>query len=318
LVDLALNYLYTNYSKEVRLIRNSGDPEFCNTYWLYSDNYLAVRVLRDCSRSNSSHIEMANDIEGAIEDYTRDYLDGIDPVNRYMLYTENVSAFRGGRAYELNVSSVGLPDGTAINTTIHDQDSNDSPRLYADVAFLRAIYNCTWGDPSHAQDDYLLGIATWDSSNDTGFADWAFTDSSSKSYGRYQTYKLALFINATRLLAPNPLPYFYHQAIQTLVSMNLTWGGFATEYRYDEVHHVAYPISGTNTETTCLAIMALDSQNLEPIPEFGLMVIPVASVVVLIAILRRSLCVGRANPFDHLHVGNDRDTSVESEVQLTE
>ena len=285
LMDLALSYLYTNYSNDnIGLIRNSGDAEFSNIYWLYSDNYLAVQVLSTCSRSNSSHVDMADDIESAIGNYTRDYLAGIDPVNMYRMFTENMSAFKGSRAVNLNVPD--LPSGVVVNTTVSD-GGDLSSREYTDIAFLKVIYNSTWGDKNHVLDEYQYGVNSWNSSNDAGFEDTPFTTPSSRSYGRYQTYKLALFIYASKLLAPEYHPCFYQRAYNTLLSMNLTYGGFATEYKYDSDLQEVYALSGTNTETTCLAVLAFDKQSSDPIPEFHSIVIPVLSVVTVLVAMRR-------------------------------
>ena len=85
-----------------------------------------------------------------------------------------------------------------------------------------------------------------------GFADLPFTSAESASYHQYQTYKLALYIYASKVT-----DYSYQQsALDQLVSMSAASGadsgGFYTCYGPD-----SKPACGSNVETTALAVLAL-------------------------------------------------------------
>jgi len=85
--------------------------------------------------------------------------------------------------------------------------------------------------------------------NEIGFNDTPFRVGSSR--GIYQTYKLALYIYTARLLNQTvPL-----SALVNMMRMQAPNGGFYTGYDVSFSHDSA----STNTETTCLTIMALEA-----------------------------------------------------------
>jgi hypothetical protein len=289
ILDRAVKYIVNNYDQNI-----GGDPNISlvhvspdygnllrNRHFINSDNYLASLVLSTYDPGNVTLTEMATIINNSRQ-YCLDRAHVTNADNQYMTLTENVSAFSGSRDVELYVP--GIANGT-IMTTLNDGGPL-RPQEYADIAFLQAIYNYTWGNKSHASIDFQYGVDCWNSSNNAGFEDKPFTDNNSGSKGRYQTYKLALYIYASKLLDKEDQGY-YQKANSTL--LNLTWGngGFATEYN-SSLQQIS---NGTNTETTCLAILALDLQksepNPEPIPEFGTIVIPIISIVAISTVWNR-------------------------------
>lgn len=269
-LDLALSYLCTYYNGSVGLIRECpDDPIKNNTYWIYSDNYLASQVLRNCSQSNDSHKHMADDIATKMVNC----LAGLEPINQYrVLFPEkNVSesAFNVKDPAGLTLEPIG---NATIKTHQNDPTGENELDTFADIAFLKAVYydNSTIYDEAVYDEPYYYdGI---------GIIDCGNTNTSGAFNGHYETYKLALYIYTSKSLGRIPDP----QAEVTLKLMQQVEGegGFRTSY---DSNRTATGLN--NTETTCLAILALDYQT-EPIPEFGTMPL-VMTVFLAMVILTR-------------------------------
>jgi hypothetical protein len=266
-LDDAMNYLYANYVGYVGFIRESPDSQFYNNYWAYSDNYLASLVLRDYGDAL-----MADDITNRIELYLSQA--GIcNPMSQYMALRESVFHFD-------NPQSVILArfGGATVMTTMNNVIGDPLlPWNYSDVAFLQAVYFKNLGNESGAMESYIYGM---NRSDEKGFTDDAY-----KSDHRYQTYKLALYIYASKLLGQEDYNRtFFDKALVTLGTMQqsspgLSYGGFSTWYDSDLVAR-----GGVNTETTSLAVLALNlTTPQEPIPEFGGM--PFVVLVFLTAVV---------------------------------
>ena len=267
----AVTYLCNNYNDAIDLTCNSpddSDTQLNNTYYIYSDNYLASLVLWKYGQStlDSDLTGKAVNITNAIENQT----DKINPINQYMVltmaHTVNESVFNASKNFILNTTD----DGAIIKTTQNNQSGNLSQSHYTDIAFLKAIYYHELGRDNDAI------IAYNDGFDDAvyltvgmGFKDDAFN-------GNYETYKVALYI-----LASNWLGLDYDlQALETLRKMqNLVNGGFVAYYDSDLNH-----VGSTNAETTSLAVLSLIPLPLEPIPEFGMMPLVVMSLLVTIVI----------------------------------
>jgi len=262
----AVNYTYRNYNATIGLNYNSPDNAVLrNTYWVYSDNYLASYVLNIYDPANTSLTSRAENLKENMTRYLNcnEVTDPItDPINQYMVFTESKeineswSYFHGSDppgillANRDNDSAIKTHIMTHINnlTNIHP-----APEDYTDIAFLQVVYNYNlsrWGDANY---NYSCGIADWDG---RGFADKAFA-------GEYQTYKLALYIYASKLLGLD----YNQQAFDTLLAMQQPDGGFKTGYDSS----LNPQNTSTNMETTSLAILALMEPMHAPIPEFGMM-----------------------------------------------
>jgi hypothetical protein len=160
-----------------------------------------------------------------------------NPINQWMVLTHSVFAFNASADFIL--TSV---NGATILTTQNNQSGYLLPTNYADVAFQQAIYYHQVGNNTGATNAYQQGVADWDG---RGFVDCA------SSAGNYATYKLALYIYCSKLLGQS---LQYPSALSTLQAMqNESSGGFWTTYNSN-----LQPISGTNTETTATAILALN------------------------------------------------------------
>jgi parallel beta-helix repeat protein len=245
----AVNYLCVNFNSSLGLICNSPDdpdPQLRNTYYLYSDNYIANLVLKNHEPYNDTLTAKADDIMDTIREYLA-IAEVADPTfanhaNQYMALNERVFAFNDHRNYELtqllNQSEV---CGARILTTINNLPDYLCPKEYSDISFLQAIYFHETGELDKSKAAYDCWANRYDGK---GFPDQAFLVE-----GNYTTYKLALYIYASKLLGRS-----YNQtAYDTLLSMQQDNGGFATFYDSS-----LQAISSTNTETTSLAALCLD------------------------------------------------------------
>ena len=220
------NYLYSNYNNSIKLhsIGLISETPTNFTYWLYSDNFLASLVLQ----SPCNDFDLAQNISKTISQYPR-------YSNQYLELNSFVWNFNSSKNYRVNDS---------IWTTINNQSGTLSPNDYADTAFLQAYYYGRWTtDGVKALSLFDIGYQMY--KNNTGFVDKAFT-------GQFQTYKLALYIFVASVL---------HQPIQLSAIVNLlrmqdeSSGGFYTSY----LPNFSNDNSSTNTETTCLALLAITS-----------------------------------------------------------
>ena len=206
-----------------------------DTYYLYSDNFLASLILWNYAPSNSTLTSMAQNIAKTMQTYLSGYVP--NPINQWMVLTHSVFAFNASADFIL--TSV---NGATILTTQNNQSGYLLPTNYADVAFQQAIYYHLLGNNTGATNAYQQGVADWDGK---GFVDCA------NPAGNYATYKLALYIYCSKLLGQS---LQYPSALSTLQAMqNESSGGFWTTYNSN-----LQPISGTNTETTATAILALN------------------------------------------------------------
>lgn len=282
----AVDYLYRNYNATVGLNNNSPDTDdLQKTYWVYSDNYLASLVLEIYDPDNTSLTGRADNIKENMTRYLNcnEITDPItDPINQYMVLTESKEINESWSYFHGSDPPGSLlaqrDNDTAIKTHIMTHSNNltdihPAPEDYSDVAFLGVVYNCRLSKWDEAMHNYSCGIADW---NGTGFADKAFNDS---GIDEYQTYKLALYIYASKLLGLD----YNEQAFDTLLAMQRNTstfnnGGFVTGYNSSLV-----PKGCTNTETTSLAVLALLAPMQAPIPEFAMM--PLVVMVMLVAIV---------------------------------
>lgn len=247
-MDRALTYLQANYDEVIGLIHECpivDDLDKGNTYWIYSDNFLASLALNDSRRSNGTHKQMAENIR---ENMSR-YLNGTDPLNPYMVLNQsgNESVFKAMPPEGTFLSQISPAE---IRTHQIDPSAgalNEGSTDYADIAFLKAIYYWEGGDKAKANECYDGAIEDPNSTcyldNGTGFIDRSYTEN-------YQTYKLALYIIASEWLGRE----YDLNLLNRLVDMQQPEGGFRTGYDANFT-----PKALNNTETTSLVILALNS-----------------------------------------------------------
>jgi len=161
-----------------------------------------------------------------------------NPVNQYMVLVSS-SLFPFNPSKEFIFATLAT---AVVKSTVNNQTGILNATKYADIAILEAIHYHYNGADSDALRVFHYGTALW---NGTGFKDNAFTST-------FATYKIALYLYAARLLGQAPDSSMVDGLI-TLQSHNgVGAGGFFTEYAGR-----CSPVSGSNTETTALAILAL-------------------------------------------------------------
>ena len=241
----AVNYLTENYNSTVGLI---PEVPYGNTYWLYSDNFLAAKALERYNSiypGNSKVANAAANIEGNLSEYLSE-VPGV--LNQYMVLNSTIVAFNNSSPYAIN-NSLGVITSTIQNNGTVPLNSS----LYADITFLEAIYSNYTGQPDFANSSYTLGSKMFDGN---GLNDSVFQ--SGPLAGQYQTYKLALYIYASEVLNYQ-IPTI---AETNLLNMQGTSGGFYTGYDANFLDNG----TNTNAETTSLAILALLPPPTPPIP----------------------------------------------------
>ncbi len=245
-VITAINYLAANYNHTIGLIHESPDSEnFSNTYWLSSDNYISQQALQSVSVDNASIAVMANNISQTMTQYLRGQP---NPYNQYMVLTTGLFPFDSAKAY-----TFGHVGGAVIKSTVNNQTGTLSPMSYADVAFLQAIAYYRNGESQNALTVYRDGLMTWDG---FGFKDAAYN-------GTYATYKLALYVLASKILGQTINDSIISELLNLQLHTGADNGGFATSYTGN-----GKPASGTNTETTSLAILAFEANRYIPVGAF--------------------------------------------------
>jgi hypothetical protein len=228
----AENFLVGEYNKSIGLL-----PEFigAQNYWLYSDNYLAIQAFRNGSSSNSTQEQL---IEQNVSKTLHNYMSKVPgAVNQYMVLTQAGFDFNASKDYFGMFTS----EGKNISITLNNQTGALNPANYGDIAFLEAIYYHEIGNNGQATSLFNRGASMYDG---IGIKDSVFK-------GQYQTFKLALYLYAGKLLNQN-VP---SSAQVNLLKMQGSNGGFYTGYDSN------LSTSGTleNTETTSLSILALAS-----------------------------------------------------------
>ena len=121
--------------------------------------------------------------------------------NQYAVLNSTSAYFRCSANYMLGWSmgnqSIQVHGPVLLMTTANDQSPACASQNYADLLFLQALYYHRIGNSTAASSFYQLGVKDFDG---IGFADVAYSDSSSTSYHLYQTYKVALYVYTTYCL----------------------------------------------------------------------------------------------------------------------
>jgi hypothetical protein len=243
-LNMAVDYLANNYNSTMGLVREYPGS---NTYWLYSDNYLASLALARYDPTNSSTTGFASALEAAISGYLATAPASLWK-NQYTALNSTESSFACSMPYEIAWTQAGTvvvsPRPTAIMTTANDQGPLCASQNYADLYLLQAVLYHRLGNSSAALHFYDEASADF---NGVGVKDLASNST------LYQTYKLALYVYASSCLGQTSGASFGSaEAILFSMQDNST-GGFHTGYTGP-----AQPGSSVNTETTALAALALE------------------------------------------------------------
>lgn len=208
-------------------------PEYrgANVYWLFHDNYLAAKVLKESNPGIAGNIMAAIQREGS---YTTGRMG--------LLFGEtNAWPFR---EYQLiDVRHIG-------NKTIRNEIESNRAFVgwenYADLLLLASIAQANQGHSSAAREYWEAALRLWDGKG--------FLDAAAKDGGRYATYKLGLALLASSRLSPPAQP---PQGLQDrLLTLQEDSGGWITDYDAGGKR-----IGLANVETTCLAILGIEAAN---------------------------------------------------------
>lgn len=227
----AANYLVVNYNSSIGLIPETPGS---NVYWLYSDNFLASLALSQYVQNNASIIKVAAGLSASLSNY----LPVGSTVNQYMTLE------LGSCDYHSAVNGSVFVSGSAkVETVTNNGTGILNETQYADIAFLDSICQYHNDNPQASMTAYQEGAEMFDG---TGLADLPYNQTQ-----QYQTYKLALFIYASGVL-DQPVN---STALSILLTMQAPDGGFYTGYDAEYSHGATL----TNTETTSLALLALEA-----------------------------------------------------------
>jgi hypothetical protein len=204
-------------------------PEYdgAKIYWLYHDNYLAAKLLKEADP------ELSRRIAAAMRGFGVSHSGKIE-----LLFDEAPKAFPF-RMYEL-VDVTNL-FGKRIRTERVTEKLLEKWDAYADLLLMAAIAKAKT-EPEQARDYFQQANALWDGH---GFADPA-----SRKSGLYATYKLALSLLAADRIGKNAS--FAPEARKLLRNLQAPTGGWITDYDLE-----GKPRGLANVETTCLVLMAL-------------------------------------------------------------
>lgn len=201
-------------------------PEYIgsNIYWLYHDNYLAAKVLRQ------SYPETSNRIEAAIQ------REGVSQSGKIELLFGELTQPLPFRQHELiDVRTVGTK---TIRTEVLKETLSEGWQSYADLRLMAAIAE---PDKVIARTHWQAAIRMWDGKG--------FADDATKVLQRYSTYKLGIALIASNRLGVTP-PRGLKQRLRSLQTQV---GGWVTDYGVD-----GQPVGLVNVETTCLSILGLE------------------------------------------------------------
>ncbi len=231
----AENFLVNQYNSSIGLLSEYPNS---TTFWLYSDNYLALLAFHVGNSSDIAHqSSLMNNVSSTLARYMSKLPDA---ENQYMVLNSNVSYFDNSSNYEVSATQ-----GSTINLTLNNGTTPLDPNNYGDIAFLEALYYHRIGNNSEAASLFQIGTSMY---NGIGINDTAFQQSPSRL--QYQTYKLALYLYTAAILGES-----YPSSLEaTILEMqNSTNGGFYTGY------YSNYSTGDTtqNVETTSLCILAL-------------------------------------------------------------
>ncbi len=223
-----IEYLHKQFDGEMRLLREAPNVA-PNKFWLFNDNALAAHALQTLGDR-----EMAATLFATLQGYS---------------YAKN------DLEEVLWGATVPWPPRVPVSTTLKQSGAKEvwielaagENRFedwadYTNLAMLGALNEYQSGHHANASRIYQASIAGFDR---VGLRDKAFA-------GEYETYKLALALYTGLVIEALPGD-LTGSLVNALLQKQAPSGGFHTHY--------AGPTTlrgDTNTETTCLALLALD------------------------------------------------------------
>jgi hypothetical protein len=205
-------------------------PEFrgSKTYWLFHDNYLAAHWL------DRTRPDLSRRIRATLERF------GVTNSGKIEIVLGEARHPLPFRNYVL--TNVAVIEGKTIRTELVTTNILKGWTDYADLLLLASIAQAR-SAPTDARRGFNRAAATWDGEG--------FKDRAARHSGIYATYKLGLYLIAAHRL--NISPPHRDEVIARLLSMQAPDGGWKTDYKDGK------PVGLTNVETTCLALLALET-----------------------------------------------------------
>lgn len=194
----AASYLISMYSPTLGLVANSeekgpnpyGEGVPCNnTFWIYDDNLWAGWALQHFS------LTIADNITKTVKSYTANY-------GRSMLFEAaigepvptTIHSYKNIKVYD------GIVKGSRVQVLLDRHQYADNLGIfydadeYADLCFYMVINYWMMCDTNASMHWFRTGEGMWNYTTNNGFYDKA-----AKSDGRYQNYKLGLFLLAQKV-----------------------------------------------------------------------------------------------------------------------
>jgi hypothetical protein len=234
------NYLVAGFDSNLGLIRESPNAN-PNLYWIYSDNYLASLALKSKQSKLSKNLAQSIAVYNDIIDFTRSpkwYVLSGQTIPEAVIVMQTLN-----QAERLIQGKRMICEGA--NPTAEPNILKN----YADLLLLASINAKNDGETAKARN---LFSQVRDMYDGVGFNDAAY-----QKQGYYATYKLALYLIAAKKVGINTYTNDIKKRILSLqenVPSSNGYGGIYTDY--DSSGKISD--SDTNTETTSLALMALN------------------------------------------------------------
>lgn len=225
-IERGRQFLVRLHDPEVGLL-----PEFkgSQVYWLYHDNYLAAKLLE------STRPDLSRGIEATLRRY------GVTNSGKIEIVFGESRQPLPFRHYLLtNVATLG---GRTVRTELVTTNLMTGWEKYADLLLLAAIAQ-SGNQPEAARKNFDLATALWDGRG--------FNDEAARHAKLYATFKNALWLIAAGKLQQHPP--ILAQVRQRLEALQGAEGGWITDY-----DATLKPVGLANVETTCLALLALQS-----------------------------------------------------------
>lgn len=247
-LEEAASYLLSMYNPMLGLVANSEDEGLnplgsqgvpCNrTYWVYDDNLWAGFALQPFNRS------VAENVTKTVERYMERY-------GRSMLFEAAVGepipttihAHRDIKVYD------GVVEGNRVQVLLDRHQYADNPGIfgdaeeYADLCWYMTLNYWVMGDLNASEHWFRTGEKLWNRTAGEGFYDKA-----ARSEGRYQNFKLGLFLLAQKVTEFQSS--IVEEVEATLWSSQNALGGITTQSWLN-----GSPYGTANAETTAAALL---------------------------------------------------------------
>lgn len=269
----AANYIKNRYDPRIGLVSESedtgsnvpdGTPCY-RTFWVYSDNLWASQALRPFFP------QIAKNISKSIMPYLVEY--GYPNLFEVVLGIKITNTIYGKS--NLKVATYTFDD---VNYTVwvdrHKPGDGEifyDAEEYADLAFYLSLNYYLSGDISTSEHWFRIGEKMWNG--------YGFLDKAAKESGRYQNYKLGLYLFTVK--ATGFTSEIYNSVENVAWSYQKENGGIATQ------SYLNGTIYGTaNVETTSILLLAYNEELIEKFhPQISLKIIFLASMILVIVIV---------------------------------